>query len=214
MSKELIAKLTANEAAKAALGDDGLKALTDTLANSEALAKKFADAEAKAGRILSEKKEAQEKLSAMEAEIETLKKAGMTDADKTKSELDKYIKRAEKAEKDLVATQTEFAKAKRTVTLDKVASMVKFIDAVNPEAGRTLLEASLAAVPDLSDAEAVAAALVAFKESHKTLIAADSQASGGGTGRPSGGGGTGQTDPTKMSADERAAELKKHKIIR
>lgn len=213
---EIISKLTGTEAAKTALGEDVLAAITSTLTKAGDFEKKLKDAEAKAGRILSEKKEAQEKLSALEADVENLKKSGMSDADRIKAEYEKALKRAEKAEKDFAQVQADFGKAKRTVALDRLTSQVKFIDAVNPEAGRILLESSLAAIANLEDQEAVTAALSAFKESHKTLIAADSQATGAGTGRPGGsaqGSGNGPAID-KMTAEERAADLKKIGILR
>lgn len=212
--EELIAKLTDSEAAKA-LGADVLGAITSTLAKAGEIEKKLKDAEAKAGRILSEKKEALDKLAAIEADVETLKTSGLSEAEKIKAEYTKVLKRAEKAEADFNAVQAEYGKAKRTVAIDKIASQVKFIPAVTPDAGRILLESSLAAVQSLDDQEAVAAALNTFKEGYKTLIAADSQAAGAGTGRPGGGSGT-QTpgaDVEKMSPAEREKDLKAKGII-
>jgi hypothetical protein len=211
--KEVLAKLATIPGVKEAIGDEGLTVLTSAGADPVA-SKKLQDAEAKAGRILAEKKEAQERAAALEAEIETLKTGSMTESDKMKTIAEKETKRAAKAEADLSALQAEFGKAKRTVALDKLAASVKFIDAVNPEAGRILLEASLAQVSDLSNADEVTAALGTFKESHKALIAADSQASGGGTGRPNGAGASGAVpSPDKMTDKEREKDLKDRKII-
>lgn len=212
---ELLAKIEGNATAKEALGADVLKELSGLGSIVSDFEKKLKDAEAKAGRILSEKKEALEKLNALESDVETLKKSGMSEADKIKSEYDKALKRAEKAEKDLAGLNAEFAKAKRTVALDKIANQVKFIDAVTPEAGRILLESALANVQALDDADAVNAALTAFKDGYKTLIAAENQGTGAGTGRP-GAGGAGQAagkTPDKMTAEERAADLKKRGIV-
>jgi len=214
-NEELIAKLTDSEVGKA-LGADVLGALTSTLTKAGDIEKKLKDAEAKAGRILSEKKEALDKLATIEADVETLKTSGLSEAEKIKAEYTKVLKRAEKAEADFNAVQAEYGKAKRTVALDKIANTVKFIPAVTPDAGRILLESSLAAVANLDDVEAVATVLNSFKEGYKSLIAADSQAAGGGTGRPGGGSGT-QTQPgakyEKMSPAEREKDMKTRGII-
>jgi len=213
-NEELLAKLTDSEVGKA-LGADVLGAITSTLAKAGETEKKLKDAEAKAGRILSEKKEALDKLAAIEADVETLKTSGLSEAEKIKAEYTKVLKRAETAEANFNAVQAEYGKAKRTVALDKIANTVKFIPAVTPDAGRILLDSSLAAVQNLDDVEAVASALKAFNEGYKTLIAADSQAAGGGTGRP-GGGSAPQTpgaDVEKMSPAEREKDLKARGII-
>jgi len=212
--EELIAKLTGSDAAKA-LGEDVLGAITSTLTKAGEVEKKLKDAEAKAGRILSEKKEALDKLTTLEADVETLKTSGLSEAEKIKAEYSKVLKRAEAAEANFAAVNAEFGKAKRTVALDRIAAQVKFIPAVTPDAGRILLESSLAAVANLDDQESVATVLNSFKEGYKSLIAADSQAAGGGTGRPGGGAGSQApgVDIEKMTPAEREKDLKTKGII-
>jgi len=211
--KDIVAKL-GDEKAKELLGEDGVKAAISMLSTSSDYEKKLKDSDGKAGRILAEKKELQDKLAAFESEVENLKKSGMSEADKMKSEYEKTIKRAEKAEKEHAALMAEYSKSKRTIAIDKIASTVKFIDAVTPEAGRILLESGLASVQSLDDADALTAALTTFKESYKTLIAADNQASGGGTRQPAGKAGTsGGKLPSQMTIEERHAELKKRGMV-
>ncbi len=213
-ANEVIAKLSGVAGVKEALGDDGISALTAMLASVGDIEKKLQASEAKAARILQEAKEAKEAKAALEEDNEKLKNSSMSEAEKIKADAEKAMKRAEKAEKDLAALNAEYGKAKRAVALDKVASQVKFIDAIDANTGRILLEAGLASLQSLDDAEAVAAALVAFKEGHKTLIAADSQATGAGTGRPGASGGAiGQGKPVdKMSAEERAKDMREKRI--
>ncbi len=198
-------ELLAQEAVKTALGAEGL-ALISGLAEADKKAKEEAS---KAGRILAEKKALQEKLEAVEADLETAKSSGKPEAEKTQAELVKAQKRAEKAEADLAKTNADFAKARRTVALDRIAQGVKYIDVVTPQAGRTLLEQALAGVENMEDETAVAAALTAFKENNKTLIASESQGTGGGTGRPGAGasGGGVPNDPTKQTVEQRRAVL-------
>jgi len=213
---ETLAKLAGNEAVKELVGEEGLAALTGVIATAGELDKKFKDAEAKAGRILAEKKETQDKLTALETEVEALKESGLSDADKVKAETAKVIARAEKAEKDNADLITKFAASQRTVAMDKIAGSVKFIDALSPEAGRTLLNSHMAGIEDLTDQDAVTVAVDAFKESNKTLIAADSQAQGAGTPPPeggAGGGGAGGIDPTKQSPAEREKYLQEQGIL-
>lgn len=190
----------------AALGADGVAALQAIFDETE---KGVKEERAKAGRILAEKKELQDKLAALEADIETVKAKGLPEAEKAQAELTKANKRAEAAEAKLAQTTADFAKAKRTVALDKIAQGVKYIDVVTPQAGRTLLEQALAGVENMEDETTVAAALAAFKENNKTLIASESQGTGGGTGRPGAGasGGGVPNDPTKQTVEQRRAVL-------
>lgn len=212
-AKETLSKLAGNEAVKELLGADGLTGLTALVATAADSEKKFKDSEAKAARILSEKKEVQDKFVTLEGEIASLKESGLSDADKVKAENQKVLTRAETAEAALVTMKADFSKSQRTVAMDKIAGGVKFIDAITPEAGRTLLNSHLAGLEDLADESAVTTAIDAFKESNKGVIAADSQGSGAGTPQPVDGGGGGGGDPMKQSATEREASMKSSGLL-
>jgi len=210
-AKQALEKLASAEAVKELIGAEGLKALSAMVGSVEALETKANDAEAKAGRILDEKKSAQEKATTLEGELKALKESGMSEAEKSTQANKDILARLEAAEATNKSLLAETAKATRTSSMDKIAGGLKFIDQLAPGAGRTLIESALSGVEDLSNEADVKAAMDGFRESNKAIIAAESQARGGGSERPDDDGKGGKSD--EISTEEREKQLQEMKII-
>lgn len=207
-AKDALKILNENEAVKAALGAEGISVLAELSSTVESLSEKLKESDAAKGRILAEKKTEQEKRSAIEAEFATLKESGLSDAEKISKAAEREKARADNLEAEFKALQSQHAQDRRTIAMDKVASGIRFIDTLPPQAGRILIESHLAGIEDMSDANTVGAALEAFKATHKGILAADPQGSGAGS-RGAGSEGAGTGAGLHASPSERQEQLKK-----
>lgn len=197
----------AKEAAEKAAPD--LKAAFD--AEVKVHADKAADAEARAGRILAEKKEVQAKLETVTTERDEAKRAGMSEADRAKAEKADRERKDNEAAAERTRLANELAAERRGRAVDGIAARYRFRKDLPDGLARRELEGYLNGI-DLADNAAVTTKLKAFEDSHKALIVTDTP---GGTGDRGGagdgtkGGGGDVEDATRQSASERAAYLQK-----
>ena len=199
-----------SEDAKKLIGADGLSALSKLVGDVDSLTARAKEADDKAGRILKEKKDVQEKLTELTSEVEALKASGLSDAEKLQQAHDKLSGELQAERDKNSALQLKFDQSQRTVAMDKLAGGVKFVDSLGSTAGRILFGSAMAEV-DLSDETAVNAAVTAFKENNKGIIAADSQGAGAGTKPSESSAGGGGDEPA--STEDREEALQKAGVI-
>lgn len=167
-------------------------------------------AESKAGGAIDE---LNARIAALSEELEQAK-AGGSETEKLKRELEKTLKKAGELEAKAAAKDSEIKNLVRKHALSGIRSRVQLVDGVSPAFVDMALEASLKDLEDLSDEDGVTKAIERFKTENPRLIAAG----GAGTGTPPKGasgqpGATGMKTPDKMTAQEREKELKTKKII-
>lgn len=213
----LIKKVLEVAGLKEAIGEEAVTFLEefkpDDGTELEAVKEQLKESEAKAGRLLDQKKEAVSKADVAEAELEELKSSGLSDGEKLQKELDKEKAAREKAEADLKERDAKLSKTMRSHDLGRIASGVKFLDTVPEDMRAFAIEKAFAEIEDddLSNAEKVKVVLDKFQEDHKGLIQAVDPASGsggkGGSGGQGGAGSGGKKDPSEQSVEERQKHL-------
>jgi hypothetical protein len=167
-------------------------------------------AESKAGAAI---EELNAKIAEISQELEQAK-AGGSETEKLKRELEKTAKKAAELEAKAIAKDSEIRNLVRKHALSGIRGRVQIVDGVNPAFVDLALESAFKDIEDLSDEDGVAKALDQFKAENPRLIAAG----GAGTGTPAKGasgqvGANGAKTPDKMTAQEREKELKTRKII-
>jgi DNA repair exonuclease SbcCD ATPase subunit len=205
--KALLAKVAKGEA----LTDEEKQALTeydpDRAANSAAAAaRKKAEAELKA---------AKDKVTELEQQLSEAGNEGKTELEKLQKALEKANKTL--AEKDALIQKAEADRKKgiRDGKIGKIMSGLKLMDGVDQDLVRMALDRTFADVgdDDLDNETTIKPLLDGFTAKNKALIVGDA---GGGTGTPpkdGARGGGGATDPMKMTAEERRADMKKKGIL-
>ena len=162
-----------------------------------------------------ELKAAKDRVAELEAEAADKSNEGKTELEKATKQLEKLTKAI--ADKDALIAKGEAERKKsiRDGKISKLMSGIKLMDGVDQDLVRLGLERSLADVSDedLDSEAAYKPVLEGFTTKNKALIVGDE---GGGAGTPAKGGaagGQGSSDPMKMTAEQRQAELKKKGII-
>jgi len=211
--KELLAKvikgetLTDEEKAFVAAYDP------DKIVNSTAAAARKS-AEAKL-------KEKETELQKLQADIEALRLVAEEKANANKPELEKLTREMEKLQKGLVEKESavqQLVQEKRQMIrngkISRIMAGLKFVEGLDPEIIRLGVEKSLAAIgdDDLDSGEAINPVMEMFKARNKAILA---DTSGHGSGNPPKDtvGLTGRKTVDKMTASERAEELRKQGII-
>jgi DNA repair exonuclease SbcCD ATPase subunit len=214
--KELLARMIKNETLT-----DEEKAFVaaydpDKVINSTAAAARKS-AEAK----LKEKESAMQQL---QADIEALRAEADEKANANKPEIERLSKELEKfkktvAEKDAAFQKLESEKRQmiRSGKIGKILSGFKFVDGLDSDIPRLGIEKALAEIKDedLDAEDLIKPIMEKFRASNKAILA---DTSGHGAGNPpkdgTGGAFNSQSKPVdQMSANERAADLKKRGII-
>jgi hypothetical protein len=170
---------------------------------------KDANTKAAAARrdALKERDALKTRLAEMEAQLEEASQGGKSEVEKAQAQLAKLAKQVD----DLTKTGTALAAEKRALVrghkLDALMRGMKFVDGLDPDAPRVLLERAIAAVEDadLDNEEAIKPILARFTAENKALLL---DTSGGGAGTPPKGGqsGSGYTNGKpldQMTASER-----------
>jgi hypothetical protein len=206
--KELLAKVAKGEALtdeeKAELaGYDPDKASNGAAAAARKAAEKERDA-------------LKAQLSELEAKLGDAENAGKSEVDQLKAQVAKLSKAVETATAAAAKAEGDRKALLRGTKLDRIVGGLKFVDGLDANLPRLALEKALADLKDedLDNEEAVKPILSGFAERNKAILL---DQSGGGAGTPAkdraGGGGGGSSDPSKMTADQRAADLKNRGII-
>lgn len=177
----------------------------------EAAMRKAGESDAKAARILDEKKKAQAKADELALEIENIKSGGLSEVEKMQKELKQATDAREAALKDAGEAQAKLQSSIRSTQLDKIANGIKFLDAIPWDMRVQSVHSALAEIDDLSSEAEVTAAMAKFKETHKGVLASESA--------PTGSGSEGKAapkqkskDPNDMSDEERAKHLREKHI--
>ena len=213
--KDILAKVLASEGIADAIGEEGVKLLTefDDTASEGALAKALEGlkgAEGKAAGILEEKKKAQEKLAEATKTIEEMKNSGLSDGEKLTLELETAQKAVQEATEKIEQLTGELGTTKRDHELDRLGATVKWMDEVPQDMRRSAIETAFKDVEDLADESKTKEVMDKLNEDCKGLIQADTVPNGlGGKGTPKDKGGPKEKDPSKQTTEERAAVIGK-----
>lgn len=155
-------------------------------------------------------------LAELEGKLEEAGNAGKTEVEQLKLQVAKLTKSVDESKAALTKAESEKRGLIRGSKLDRIMSGMKFVDGLDVSLPRLALEQALANLKDeeLDSEDAVKPIVEAFTTKNKALIL-DQSGGGAGTGAKDGAGGAGAggKTPDKMSADERAADLKKRGII-
>lgn len=127
----------------------------------------------KVNGILGEKKDAQAKLTEALARIDEMESAGLTAAEKAAKETEKILANNATLTVDLEAERKNHAATQREHAIDGIHAGQNWNrDVLNAGDSRQLLSNALASVEDLSDKDAVEAAVTQFKADRGTLFLA------------------------------------------
>jgi len=143
--------------------------------------KALKDQKAATSRILEEKKKLAEKLAEQEAEIETLKTGGLTEIEKTKKEMEKLVKAREKLEAELNEAKTKSAQVERNYQLEKISGKIKFLEVIPSDMRSYAINTAFKDIQDLTQDAEVDKVLGTFKETHKGILASDTEVRGSGS---------------------------------
>ena len=211
--KDIIEKLKAMDGIDEALIEElkGLDKKPETDGNKK-LEKELKDAKAAQARILEEKKKLAEKTSELETTIEDLKSGGLSEVEKTQKELDKIVKIKEKLESELNEVKAKSATTERNYKLDKISSKIKFVDSIPEDMRVYAIQNAFKDVENLDDEDSVKNVITEFTESHKGILASDSTARGDGSVnvQTKSVKDVGTKDPTKISVEERAKQIREN----
>ena len=192
------------------------KAMVKSKINSvEDMTKKLSLEEAKAKRILGEKKTTQTKLEELNAKVETMQNEGLTDVEKIKKDMEKIEKEKEKLQKAYEGSIEELKNTKRSYVINQVSGSLKFLDSIPKDIAELSVTSALDKVDDLDDKDAVDNAIIEFKKSHSSMLVADKVAVGSGGSVKSGmltNQSTGDVTPDKQDMSERQEYLKKKRL--
>lgn len=174
----------------------------------EALTRKQKEADAKAARILDEKKKIKAQNEELLAKIEQLESTGLSEIEKVQKELEKANRAREKYEKELNDVQAAHKATIRTQHLDTIKSKIKFLDNIPDDMRKLSIENAFKGVEDLSDEASVNETLKSYREANKGILQADTQVrSNGMINSVPANAQTMNKKPEDMTIDERAAQL-------
>ena len=197
LSEDELRELQSLGTPKAPSGDDQFEALT----------RKEKEANAKAARILEEKKRIKAENEVLLEKLEKLESTGLSDVEKLQKDLEKSNKSREKMESELKQMQENHASTLRSQKLGEIQSKVRFLDTIPNDMIKMSIESAFKKVEDLSDESAIAETLKSYMETHKGIIAAENKRSNGmidvipAQGQPS------TKAVEDMSKEERASQL-------
>lgn len=143
--------------------------------------KALREQKAATARILDEKKKLQEKATELEEQMEAVKTGGLSEVEKSKKELEKYIKAKEKLEAELNDMKAKSLQQERGYRLDKIGSRIKFLDTIPEDLRSYAISKAFAECQDLSQESEVEKILGKFKESNKGILASDVDVRGSGS---------------------------------
>jgi hypothetical protein len=176
--------------------------------NVEALTRKQKEADAKAARILDEKKKVKAENQALLEKIEQLESSGLSEIEKVQKELEKANKAREKYEKELGEVQANYKSTIRNQHLNEVKGKIKFLDNIPEDMRKLSIENAFKGIEDLSDEATVNETLKAYREANKGILQADTQLKSSGmmssisaNAQPS------NKKPEDQTIEERAAQI-------
>lgn len=213
--KEILAKVNKGET----LTDEEKTFLAgydpDKIVNSTAAAaRKSAEAKLKDKEL--ELQKVQSDIEALRAESEEKANANKPELEKLQRELAKMTKSLADKEAAFVKLTSEKQQMIRGGKINRILSGIKFVDGLDPDIARLGIEKSLAEVndDDLDSEDLVKPIMEKFKSANKAILA---DTSGHGAGNPPKDAVNSNSQQQKpvdqMTADERAADLKKRGII-
>ncbi len=176
-------------------------------------------AEARAAEAEKERATLQETLAELQAKIDEAETAGKSDVEQLQANMDKLAARLAERDKELDEARAANAKMARDTKIREIQSAagIAFVDGVD---GTVMSGAFASAFADLDDAdlgdETVTKPIIdGFRNANKAVIADKSGVGSGGN--PHDGTGpaapVGESDPEKMTTEERAADLKKRGLL-
>jgi len=209
--KDIVAKLASMDGVKQLLSEEELAELTNAEtkpSDNDEWMKKAKDNEAKAARILAEKKATQEKYEELANKLEEIQSADMSDMEKLQKEVEKAQSNREKLEAELNETKQAYKNTTRKYELERIGGKINFLDTIPNDLREMSIEAAFKGVEDFTDEAAVNEALKGYVDSHKGIIASDKPSGGGSsTTRTIQSNNLSNKNPEDMSYDERAAAL-------
>jgi len=152
--------------------------VTEATGNSD-WERKAKEADAKAARILAEKKTAQQKLEELSAKLEEIQNSGLNSTQKLELDLKKAMDSITKKETELNEIKASYKNTTRNYHLEKIQNKIGFLDAIPDDLKKLSIEAAFRDVEDLSDEESVSNVLKAYNEKNKGILAS-SKVSGSG----------------------------------
>jgi len=166
-------------------------------------------------------KDKEAELQKLQSDIEALRVEAEEKANANKPELEKLTREMEKLKKGLSDKESavqQLVQEKRQMIrngkIGRIMTGLKFVDGLDPDIIRLGVEKSLEAISDedLDSEDTINPVMEMFKAKNKAILA---DTSGHGSGNPpkDAAGSTGAKTVDKMSASERAADLKKQGII-
>jgi hypothetical protein len=154
-------------------------------------------------------------LDELQAKLDEAGNAGKSEVEQLKAQVAKLTKAVETAQAAATKAEADRKALLRGTKLDRIVGGLKFVDGLDASLPRLALERALSEVKDedLENDEVVQPIVSGFAEKNKAILL---DQSGGGAGTPPkdrAGSGTGSSDPMKMTAEQREADLKKRKVI-
>jgi len=173
---------------------------------SDDMSKKIKESEAKAKRILDEKKKIAEKYDELAAKLDEITSADLTESEKLSKALEKEQASRAKLEEELNGIKSEYSKTTRNYQLNELQGKIKFLDSIPNDMRKVSLQNAFADV-DLADEDAVKSTFESYVKEHQSVIASD---------KPSGTGDNksnvrvinGNKAPEDMSFEERQAVVR------
>ena len=173
---------------EAGLDDEAIAAIIAGEDNSKeiaALNAKIAEAEAKAGGILGDKKKAQQKADELQAKLDELEGKDLGETEKLKLEVERMKSRIEATEKAKADLEANYKTEKRNAEMGKIANKLKFLDTVPEDTRQLLVSNELKDLEDLGNTVLVEERLKAVSQKYSGLLAADVPSGAGSkTGQP------------------------------
>lgn len=214
--KEKLLKIAQLDAVKGQLTEEEvaeLEKLDDSKPENAEWEKKVKESNAKAARILEEKKKIADKYDELAKQLDDIKSSGLSEAEKVQEDIKKAQENNAKLEKELADTKAQYQRQGREYRLEKIAKKIKFLESVPEDMKKMSIEASFSSVENLDDETQVNETLKSFIEAHKGVIESDSPKGSDSQnkrlGQP-----LSKKEPGDMSYEERAAALKSEKESR
>ena len=202
--KEIMKKLAVLDGVKGALSADELAEL-ENIEDSKVEGdwdKKVKEANAKAARILDEKKKVQDKFEELAKQLDEIQSSGLSEVEKFKKDMLKVQEDKTRLEKELNDTKTQYSRQMRETKLDKILGKVRFLETIPQDMRLLSITTAFNEVEDLDDETAVNDALKRYVDSHKSVIESDSP-KGSNSLQRNLGSSTTKKEPIDMSYDER-----------
>lgn len=161
---------------------EDINAIKSTITGLSAIQNNVKESDAKAGRILSEKKELQQKYQELLQKVEETENSGKSNEDKLKSELEKTLKKLTQKEEEINGANQKFIELQKNYLMKSIAEEIKMIDIVKPELKNIMVNDHFGKfnIDELNDEDKRKQEMDNFLKRYTDLIATEKPISGGG----------------------------------